>query len=108
LWKAAIAGSIVEPTHRGRRELLPCLYTGARIFQILFSKFYSYEEFSIISRQPGGHSEQTPPGNGFLKRSDFLVDPVLGPMDGKEDISLYLTVITCYLYVFWRDGKHGA
>jgi hypothetical protein len=33
----------------------------------------------------------------------------LGPMDGKEDHFLaYNVVMACYLYVYWRDGKHGA
>ncbi len=30
----------------------------------------------------------------------------LGPMYHKEGHFLYYTVTTCYLYVFWRDGKH--
>jgi hypothetical protein len=34
------------------------------------------------------------------------------PMDGKDGLVLAYNVMTCYLYVYWRDhgkhGKHGA
>jgi hypothetical protein len=31
----------------------------------------------------------------------------MGPMYGHEDNSLKLTVMICYVYALWRDGKLG-
>jgi hypothetical protein len=39
--------------------------------------------------------------------SNFQKQVPIGPLNHMEDYYLYLTVIICYLYLLWRDGKLG-
>ena len=39
--------------------------------------------------------------------SNFQKQVPIGPLNRMEDYYLYLSVIICYLYLLWRDGKLG-